>query len=38
MLLKGTPAAGQKPTEGAQFAVLPPATQSIGTPTRKKQS
>jgi hypothetical protein len=38
MLLKGTPVARQKPTEGAQFAVLPPATQSMDTLTRKKQS
>jgi hypothetical protein len=38
MLPNGAQVAHRKPTEGAQFAVLPPATQCMGTLTRKKQS
>jgi hypothetical protein len=36
MLPSGAQVARRKPTEGAQFAVLPPATQSVGALTRKK--
>jgi hypothetical protein len=38
MLPNGAQLARRKPSEVAQFAVLPPATQCMGALTRKKQS